>query len=232
MRALLAIIAATGVASFAADTALYGPGPGPPEPGRCGVDDTRELRWDNGTWKYLVWWYTGKDAWVGNDFYEEFQTPADSRHRRIVSLKIFSSTVAPNEQWDGFNVAFYEFAGWPEPTPGVMIWPEGEGGYFFQPSGATGHVWVEVPINWVTPTASFVAAMEQAYNPPRCDPFAVDTNRVERRHSWLFYDGQWNRFNSTADPYRNLMIRVVMEYGFSWPGVAPTSFGRVKALYY
>lgn len=230
MKALTLLLALTAAASYAADTALYGPNPAPAPPGGYGVDDTRELRWDNGTWKYLVWWYTGEASWVGNDFYELI--PEDSEYKRVVSFKIFSSTVAPNERWDGFRVALYAFGGWPDPQPGIRLWPEGEGGYFFQPSGATGHVWVEVPVNWVTPTASFVAAMEQVYNPPRCDPFAVDTNPVERRHSWLFYDGAWGPFNSTADPYRNLMIRVVIEYGFTWPGVAPTSFGRVKALYF
>jgi len=67
---------------------------------------------------------------------------------------------------------------------------------------------------------------------PHCDPFALDTNTSFRQHSWQYYEGQWSLYEgslSTA-PYRNIMLRVVVDN--STLAVAPTSLGRVKALYY
>ncbi len=224
---LLPLIASTALAAdtncVTASVADY------PTPA-TGFDGTRELAWDNGKLSYLVVWYTGAGSWVGNDFYDLI--PHKTGQRRIVRMRIFSSSEWPNEGWDGFCVALYSFEGWPNPRPGERLWPTAETGYFYKPSGRRGRVWVEVPIDWVTGRTSFVAAMEQVYNDPNCDPFAVDTNRKRLGHSWSYYNNQWYEYEETSDPYFNLMIRVVVEDMPYAPAVAPASFGRIKALYH
>jgi hypothetical protein len=78
-----------------------------------------------------------------------------------------------------------------------------------------------------------LAAQEQFYNYPNCDPFALDNNTTFRGHSWQYYEGSWAPYERSTDPvYRNLMIRVWVEPGQEFHGVAPSSIGRVKALYY
>ena len=111
----------------------------------------------------------------------------------------------------------------------------GGSGYYFKPSGLSGHVWAECEINWTCPTVAFVAAEEQFYNWPTCDPWAVDDNATFRKHSWYYFEGSWSPMtgvNVEISPYYNLMLRVWVEPGQTFPGVAPTSIGRVKALYY
>ena len=225
--AVVLVVAAAG-ATPAADTAAFRrERAGDPAPTPL-ADGTRELKWDNGDWEYLVYWYTGAGSWVGNDFAEG--SPGDSHGRCIASLKIFSSDLAPNKRWDGFRVAIYEFKGMPKAVPGEKLWPPTGEGRFFLPSGQSGHGWVAVPIDWVV-TTGFVAAMEQVYDAPDCDPFAVDSNPRDLEHAWSYYATRWRRFESTADPYRNVMLRVVIEDLPYHPAVAPASFGRVRALY-
>jgi hypothetical protein len=227
----LAVICAMvwAAAAFAADTAIWGGdvpgGPGPEtRPG-----ETRELGWDNGTREYLVSWYTGEESWAGNDFAARFDK--DTEYVHIVSVRVYTSNKWPNERWDGFRVAIFKFEGDPEPVPGDRLWPKTGTGYFFKPTGPKGEYWVEIPVDWTTAHTNFVAAMEQVYDQPRCDPFAVDSNPTFLRHSWSYYGGLWQRLEAMSDPYFNLMLRVVVEDRGSFPAVAPTSFGRVKALY-
>jgi len=218
-------LAVGAAAAFAADTVTRGgdvaPGPNPEWNMAAG---TRELRWDNGTRKYLVCWYTGKDSWAGNDFSEE----PTGKSTTIIEIRVFSSNTWPNERWDGFRVGIFEFEA---QKPGKMLWPTGGTGYFFKPSGVNGEVWVDVPVNWVTSRTDFVAAMEQVYDQPRCDPFAVDSNRNFLKHSWMYYAGRWTLLQTMSDPYFNLMLRVVVGDRPYWPAVEPVSLGRVKALY-
>ncbi len=226
----LICLAACAAAAFAADTAIWR-GDAPegrrrePRPGA-----TLELGWDNGTRSYLVCWYTGRNSWAGNDFAASFGK--DTTYVHVVSVRIYTSNKWPNEKWDGFRVAIYNFEGDPEPVPAERLWPKSGTGYFFLPEGPRGEYWVTVPVDWATPHLDFVAAMEQVYDQPRCDPFAVDSNPTFLRHSWSFYNNQWQRLETISDPYFNLMLRVVVEDGGSYPTVAPTSFGRVKALYH
>jgi hypothetical protein len=233
-RLAVIYLAICAAAAFAADTtissrgAAAGPGPGPHP------DGPRELRWDNGTRSYLVCWYTGQNSWAGNDFSGSLAWPlgrgTDSGGLHVVSVRVYTSNKWPNDRWDGFRVAIYDFVGGGDPQPGERLWPE-SGGYFFKPTGPKGEYWVEVPVYWTTANVSFVAAMEQIYDQPRCDPFAVDSNRTFLRHSWSYYGGLWERLETMSDPYFNLMLRVVVEDRAYVPAVAPTSFGRVKALY-
>jgi hypothetical protein len=116
-----------------------------------------------------------------------------------------------------------------------MLWPTGGSPYFFKPSGGIqAHIWVEFSVDWICPSVKFVAAQEQFYNYPTCDPFSVDNNTTFIGHSWLYQGGSWAPYQASGvtAPYRNLMIRVWVETGQEFPGVAPSSIGRVKALYY
>ena len=97
------------------------------------------------------------------------------------------------------------------------------------PDGA--HGWKCVSVDWVLPggTTNFLAAMEQYYNYPDCDPYAVDNNDTFLGRSWQYYQGIWRPVEGTLN-YHNLMLRVVV--GDEMFAVKPTSLGRVKALYY
>jgi hypothetical protein len=191
----------------------------------AGSDATLELKWDNGTRRWSWAWYTGGDHWAGNDF----DLSTLSAYRAIEKVKLYTCGTWPNVGWDGVRVAIYNFS----TVPGSMLWPTAGGGYFFKPSaGIQAHIWVECDINWTCPSAKFLAAEEQFYNHPNCDPYAVDNNTVFMRHSWHYSQGSWEpaSYSPPYDPYRNIMIRVFVDD--ETVSVSPTSVGRVKALYY
>ena len=190
-----------------------------------GSDATLELKWDNGTRRWSWAWYTGGDHWAGNDF----DLSTLSAYRAIEKVKLYTCGTWPNVGWDGFRVAFFDFRG---SVPGSRLWPTSGSGYFFKPSGPLGHVWVEINVGWTCPATAFVAAEEQVYNHPNCDPYTVDNNTVFMRHSWHYSNGVWEpvSFFAPYDLYRNVMLRVVMDD--EAVSVSPTSVGRVKALYY
>jgi hypothetical protein len=188
---------------------------------------TLELRWDNGTRRWSVAWYTGAGSWVGNDF---DSSTLKTSYVKILKYKYYTYGAWPNNSWDGMRFAVYNFGGG---VPGSRLWPTSGGGYFWKPSASlTAHIWVEFDVNWTCPAVKFVAAQEQFYNWPTCDPFSVDNNLTFRRHSWQYYGGQWTPPSGSFDPYHNVMVRVWVETGVEYPGVAPSSIGRVKALYY
>jgi hypothetical protein len=115
-----------------------------------------------------------------------------------------------------------------------MLWPTSGHPYFFKPSNPDiqSHIWVEFNIDWTCPSVKFLAAQEQFYNNPTCDPFSVDNDTNFKGHSWEYAQGQWSPLSTSADPYKNLMVRLWIEPGQEFPAVAPSSIGRVKALYY
>ncbi len=191
----------------------------------AGSDGTHELKWDNGTRRWSWAWYTGADTWVGNDF----DLSTLSSYRAIRKIKFYTRDDWPNHGWDGFRVAFFDFRG---SVPGSRLWPTSGSGYFFKPSGLHGHCWVIINIGWTCPATAFVAAEEQFYNYPNCDPYAVDNNTVFMRHSWRYLSGKWEpiSFSPPYDAYRNVMLRVFVDD--ETVNVSPTSLGRVKALYY
>jgi hypothetical protein len=217
-------------AAWGADAALdggYAPAAGIAAP-TARDQASLELMWDNGTRRWSMAWYTGGDSWVGNDF--DVST-LKTTYAKILKYKYYTRGAWPNEGWEGMRFAFYSFKGG---VPGSMLWPTSGSGYFFKPSaGIQAHIWVEFAIDWTCPSQKFVAAQEQFYNYPTCDPFSIDNNTSPRNHSWQYYQGSWSPFTqSNVEPYRNLMIRVWVEPGQEFPGVAPSSIGRVKALYY
>ena len=189
------------------------------------ADSTLELKWDNGNRRWSWSWYTGAGYWVGNDF----NISTLSGYRAIRKMKFYTRDDWPNRGWDGFRVAFFDFPG---SVPGSRLWPTSGSGYFFKPSGLHGHVWVEINICWTCPSTAFVAAVEQFYNHPNSDPYAVDSNTTFLRHSWQYIGSQWRpaEFYYPYDLYRNVMLRVVVDN--ETVAVAPASLGRVKALYY
>jgi hypothetical protein len=217
-------------AAWAADVAVDGgSGPGAPALASPSARDqaSLELMWDNGTRRWSIAWYTGGGWWVGNDF---DMTTVKTSYAKILKYKYYTRAGWPNEGWDGMRFAFYAVKGG---VPGSMLWPTGGTPYFFKPNAVTGqHIWVEFNIDWTCPSVKFVAAQEQFYNYPLCDPFSVDMNTTFRAHSWQYTEGQWAPLTTSVDPYRNLMIRVWVEPGQTFPGVEPSSVGRVKALYY
>jgi len=197
-------VVAAGV--WAADAAVEGGARGAGTSGAAYRDGTLELSWDNGTRRWSIAWYTGAGAWVGNDF----NLATISGYRAISKIRFYSRSNWPNAQWDGFRLGVFDFRG---SVPGSRLWPTAGGGYFFKPSGLNGHVWVEVNIGWTCPTTAFVAAEEQFYNWPNCDPSAVDNNPTFLRHSWLYSGGTWSPLSSASieiAPYYNLMLRVVV----------------------
>jgi hypothetical protein len=190
-----------------------------------------ELMWDNGTRRWSVIWYTGADSWVGNDF---DASTLKTSYAKILKYKYYTRGAWPNLGWDGMRFAFYAFRGG---VPGSMLWPTSGNPYFFKPSNPDiqAHIWVEFNVDWTCPSVKFLAAQEQFYNNPTADPFAVDMNPTNLKHSWQYYNAAWSPIELNFEgvgPYRNVMIRVWVEPGQEFPAVAPSSIGRVKALYY
>jgi hypothetical protein len=224
----LAIAAPLWAADVFFDGGGYTPGPALTEPASYD-QSTLELKWDNGTRKWSLAWYTGAGWVLGNDF--DVSTLKTS-YVKVSKYKYYTRGAWPNQGWDGMRFAIYNFGGG---VPGSMLWPTGGSGYFFKPNaGIEGHIWVEFDINWVCPSLKFLPSQEQFYNYPHCDPWSVDTNTTFMGHSWLYSSGTWQPYevSGVSAPYRNLMIRVWVETGQEFPGIAPSSLGRLKALYY
>lgn len=189
--------------------------PAAPEP--TGPDATKELKWDSGAGSWYLTWYTGEDSWVGNDF----DISTISTYRAINVIRAYSNGLWPNGRWDGFRVGIYDFSG---SVPGSLLW----GPVLRVPSGPSG--WKDYPVGWVLPASynKFVAAIEQYFDRPNCDPYTVDNNLIFLRHSWQYYEGRWGAHEGYQG-YRNLMLRVVVDETVA---ITPGSLGRVKALYH
>lgn len=217
VSAALAALCVAG--AWGADAVVSPPVPTVSAAPADGSDTALELKYDNGTRSYFMSWISGAGAWVGNDF----DISAISEYRAIVRVRVYSNPAWPNSRWDGFNVGIYAFAGG---QPGSLLW----GPEYFKPT-RTGYGWCNCAVGWTLPAVNkaFVAAFEQFYNYPNNDPYALDTNRTFEGHSWQYYAGIWRQLTG-AGGYRNLLLRVVVNN--VTVGLAPTSLGRVKALYY
>jgi hypothetical protein len=185
-----------------------------------------ELSWDNGTPSYAV---NGPGTlaatWYGNHF--DVVGTLKTSYVSLRRFRIYTTNEWPNSQWEGFRLGVYSFYGG---VPGTMIWPTAGGGAFFKPKG-TGWNWYEYSLDFPLKETAFLAAAEAIYNWPACDPLMADTNRTPRRHSWAYYEGAWAHLNGPYG-YSNLMLRVVVETEAAYPAVAPSSWGRIKGLYY
>lgn len=178
-----------------------------------------ELSWDTGVWQWMLCNLYGDDLWYGNDF-DLATMGTDWRVKRI---KLMSAAMWPNNTWDGARVGIFAFAGG---QPGTLIWPENGVPKWFVGSGGPEPVWCEVTVNWKLPPThlAFVAAWEQFYNWPNCDPICQDNAYGTQGHSWVKWNGTW--YKNLAG---NIMVRVIVE---SSQTVTPTSLGKVKALFY
>jgi hypothetical protein len=121
-------------------------------------------------------------------------------------------------------VAIFDFAA---RVPGEIVWPRSGTPEFVIPKDFTGSQWCEFRALW-TPGSSprFVAGQEQFLDGPACNAFCFDDGGTagDESHTWSGYDGVWSKYEEP----NNLMLRVVGGYGGA---VAPTSLGRIKALY-
>jgi hypothetical protein len=183
-----------------------------------------EFKWDNGSPSYAV---NSMVTWVqafGNDF--DVST-LKTKHVAVKRFRLYTTDDWPDGGWDGFYLGLYDFHG----GPGARIWPPGGSFAFFKPTG-TGWGWYDYGLDFPLPGDAFLAAAEPAGSWPDCDPLMADTNRTPRRHTWLHYGGIWMPYTTSLYGYCNLMLRVVVETGAIYPGVAPSSWGRLKALYY
>lgn len=204
-------LALTAIVVTAAATAAYG--------------NLYELGYDTGARALQLAWYTGAGRWVGNEF--DIST-LKTKHNIVREIKFYTSPYWPNNQFDGFRLAVFDFSAG---KPGARLWPETEG-RFVKPGGTEEFktFWV----NYYITKTKFVAAVEQFYDYPDCDPYFCDTNPTFLNHAWQ-KDGpaSWRYLvGHSSYPYRNLMLRVIFRTGYSEIGVAPSSLGRVKALYY
>jgi hypothetical protein len=184
-----------------------------------------ELKYDTGWPALQLAWYIGAGRWVGNDF--DVST-LKTKHNVVREIKFYTSPYWPNNKFDGFRLAVFDFS---SGKPGAKLWPETEG-RFVKADGPEGFktFWV----NYYIPQSRFVAAVEQFYDYPACDPYFLDTNPTFLSRSWQ-KDGveNWKRLvGHSSYPYRNLMLRVIFRVGYAEADVAPTSLGRVKALYF
>lgn len=183
-----------------------------------------ELKWDNGTPSYAVNVPGINADWFGNDV--TVASTLKTTHMSVRRFRVYTADDWPNAGWEGFFLSLYDFRG----VPASRIWPTAGGPAFFKPAG-TGWNWYDYALDFPLERTTFLAAAEAAYAWPNCDPLMVDTNPTSRRHSWAYYRGSWTRLEGPYG-YSNLMLRVVVETRATYPGVTPSSWGRVKGLYY
>jgi hypothetical protein len=220
MRRLLALAAACALcaAAWGADVVVERAPHAGPAAASPANDGTLELKWDSGTSGWLIAFYTGAGTWFGNDF----NISTISGYRAVESMRVYTGPAWPNGRWDGFRLGIYSFTS----VPGSLLW-----GPKFVIGTSSSYGWNDFAVNWTLPASyeAFVAAVEQYYAYPNCEPHVVDNNPTFLRHSWLYYAGTWSYLtNSTG--YYNLMVRVIVNNDALV--VAPTSLGRVKSLFF
>jgi hypothetical protein len=112
-------------------------------------------------------------------------------------------------------------------VPGDIIWPVSGTPAYAVGSGA-GWQWFDVPVNFELPLGmtSFLAGQEQYYNEGHADPWLCDTGPAQG-HTWVKWPPR--HWEKQEDSLHNLMLRAVVSRDSD---VSPTSFGRVKALYF
>jgi len=182
-----------------------------------------ELQWDNGVFRYCISYGRGEKTWAGIDFDTATLKTTTWRLKRVRANLGYGQ----NESWDGMRLAIYNMV---EGKPAEIIWPKTGKPKFVMPYGIPRLIatWCEFPISYDLPKPKFVVALEQYYNPPFCDTFGAGYGRsFAEKHTWLNHWGAgWARLSDAV-----WMFRAVVE-GPTNIGVAPTSLGRVKALYY
>jgi len=203
--------------AWAADTVAAPPHGGPFTP-RGGTDATLELAWDNGVpFADAGAFFTGADKWGGVDF----DITTLSSYHYVASGKIYYWPGFPNNEFEGNRMAVWSFVGG---NPGSIL----HGPTFVR---ATAFGWNAYAADYnLGATTAFVLGFEQYYNYPYCDPIYTMSSTGTPSHSWYYYGGVWRPMNQMGYGNYPLMYRAIMnDTGFA--AVAPTSFGRVKAMY-
>ena len=210
---MVALVAAW---AWAADTVISPAYHGPYVPDN-GSDATLELAWDTGTITNAVAWYTGAGAWAGVDF----NISTISTYKYVDSGKIYYYPNWPNGTFEGNRIAVWGFSGG---VPGSML---------NSPSYVRGTAfgWNTLPAGgfYLNTATAFVMAFEQYYNYPACDPVVNMSTTGTASHSWYYYSGAWAGIAGLGYGSYALMTRAIVNTAGS--AVAPTSFGRVKAMY-
>jgi hypothetical protein len=217
---VVGLVALLAAGAWAADMIVEKAPPAASIEEPSGYDATVELKWDTGATAWVVAYYTGAGAWVANDF----DISTVKTYPYVQSIRMFCYSLWPNTGWDGGRLGVYSYAGG---VPGSLIW----GPKFIMPTGGNG--FKDFEVGWSLPGGlkKFLPAYEQYYNYPNCDPHVIDNNPTFLHHSWSYFGGSWQPYSNSTPGYYNIMLRVIMDNEHN-PGVAPTSVGRVKALYF
>lgn len=185
-----------------------------PEPHRTGApplygDGSVWLYWDNGTASGTNVTLSG---WIGH----EFDVSTLENYTHVNRFRMYMRAW-PNRRWDGGRIGICGFAGG---VPGSVLW----GPKFITP---TKEGWNDFEADYYLASRTrFLAFWDQVYNYPNGDTLCFDTG-PGRAHTWAYYQGQWAPFEG---PNANLMLRVRVDDKHD-PAVAPSSIGRVKALF-
>jgi len=182
-----------------------------------------ELQWDNDVFRLAVHFQYGEGTWAGLDFDTSTLKTANWRLKRVRA----NLDWAADERWEGMRLAIFDLAGG---KPGQIIWPRSGTPKFIMPYGTPSTVctWCTFPVGFDLPQPEFVVALEQYYDHPFCDSYGAGYGRGNaEKHTWLnHWNAGWVRTEIGV-----WMLRAVVE-GPTNIGVAPTSLGRVKALYH
>jgi len=209
IRTFTIILAAVAVAaaSWAADVAVgYNGTPaapvGPPTVAEPGTDATMELKWDDGSVRNYWAWYTGTNAWNVQEF--DISTIASYNYIEYITVQL---------SYHGGRVGIYDFSGG---SPGSLLWGPSS-------NGSSGRFTVGWSLGEVQ---RFGAAWNQYSNYPNCPYWAVAGGTTA--HAWYYYNG-WS--HGSGQFGGTFMIRAVVDDEHN-AAVAPSSLGRVKALYF
>lgn len=167
------------------------------------------LYWDNGTPNNINVTLPG---WGGHGF----DVSTLENYTYVRKFRMYMREW-PNYTWEGGRIGIYSFSGG---IPGSLLW----GPKFVMP---TQEGWNNFRVGYFLGTRTkFLACWDQLYNYPECDTLCFDTGPA-RTAKWLYHNGAWGPL---ASPNANMMLRVQVDDEHN-PGVAPASFGSVKALF-
>jgi len=172
------------------------------------------MYYDDGTPYQPVYRQNEKDGWGVK------LEPAQAGY--IQRVQIYVGNPTGNSTWEGFDLEIWDWNDLIYPgTPGVRKW--GPQHFTYDHGG-----WVtyrNVDYHWNS-KKPFVVVLRQRGGYPTCDTVFCDTGRTDPNPNWSYFQSKWIPFTVVDG---DLMIRAY--YGASYPGVEPTSLGRVRALY-
>jgi hypothetical protein len=168
--------------------------------------------YDDGIPYQPIYRENANDGWA-----VRFEPPAPGYIQRV---RMYVGNPPGHTGWEGFNLEIWN---WDEAaaTPDKRVWgPK----VFTYDHGE----WVSYKgINyWWKSTDPFVILVKQREGYPNCDTIFCDPKRTEPNPNWSYFRTNWYPFEVVNG---DLMLRAY--YGESFPGVDPTSLGRMKSLF-